>query len=145
MGIKEKIIEILSNVVPDALKIVDEKDFLKDLMNDNDEILSASSWGKLIQYLGKKYFEIDNNDEAYHFIIYSAYTSTLLEGANHLEYVINNLAVPSIKKLDFSHKEFDLDKFSKNKLVKYYKEIYNNILIKQLNKNEIKLLKQKYE
>lgn len=142
MGIKEKIIEILSNVVPDALKIVDEKDFLKDLMNDNDEILSASSWGKLIQYLGKKYFEIDNNDEAYHFIIYSAYTSTLLEGANHLEYVINNLAVPSIKKLDFSHKEFDLDKFSKNKLVKYYKEIYNNILIKQLNKNEIKLLEK---
>lgn len=142
MGIKEKSLEILSNIVPDALKIVDEKDLLKDLMNDNDEILSASSWGKLIQYLGKKYFEINNNDEAYHFIIYSAYTSTLLEGANHLEYVINNLAVPSIKKLDFSHKEFDLDKFSKNKLVKYYKEIYNKILIKQLNKDEIKLLEK---
>ncbi|WP_066347646.1 pentapeptide repeat-containing protein [Aliarcobacter cryaerophilus] len=142
MGIKEKIIEILSNVVPDALKMVDEKDFLKDLMNDNDEILSASSWGKLIQYLGKKYFEIDNNDEAYHFIIYSAYTSTLLEGANHLEYAINNLAVPSIKKLDFSHKEFDLDKFSENKLVKYYKKIYNKILMEQLNKNEIKLLEK---
>lgn len=142
MGIKEKSLEILSNVVPDALKIIDKKDLIKELMNDNDEILSSSSWGKLIGHLGKRYFEISNYNEAYHFIIYSAYTSTLLEGANHLEYVINNLAVPNSKKLDFSYKEFDFDKFSKNKLVKYYKKIYNKILKEQLNKDEIKLLEK---
>jgi len=101
MGIKEKSLEVLSNIIPDALKIVDKKDLLKEFMIDNDEILSSTSWGKLINYLGKEYFEIKDYDEAYHFIIYSAYTSTLLDGASHLEYEINNLAVPSSKRLDF--------------------------------------------
>lgn len=142
MGIKEKSIEVLSNIIPDALKFIDKKDLLKELMNDNDEILSSTSWGKLINQLGKKYFEIKDYDEAYHFIIYSAYTTTLLEGASHLEYVINNLAVPKSKKLDFSYKEFDLNKFLKNKLVTYYKKIYNKILKVQLEKNEIKLLEK---
>jgi len=142
MGIKEKSLEVLSNIIPDALKIVDKKDLLKEFMIDNDEILSSTSWGKLINYLGKEYFEIKDYDEAYHFIIYSAYTSTLLDGASHLEYEINNLAVPSSKRLDFSYKEFDLDKFFKNKLVKYYKNIYNKALKEQLHKDKVKLLEK---
>ena len=76
MGIKQKYLDVISAIVTDGSKIIDKQDLLKDFMNDNDEFLSATSWGSIVKFIGKKSFEISNLDEAYHFAIYTAYTNT---------------------------------------------------------------------
>ena len=141
MKLKENCINILSSVIPDGMKIVDEQNLLKDFMNDNDEILSASSWGKLIQYLGKKSFEIKDFDEAYHFVIYTSFTSTVFQALERYCITINNLAVPNSSNLDYSYKEFYIDNILKNGLVKYYQRIYKTLFKKQnISDDDIKLL-----
>ncbi len=144
MGMKEKYIDIISSITTDGFKIIDKQDLLKDFMNDNDELLSATSWGRLVQYLGKKSFEISDLDEAYHFAIYTSYTNTVLEALSHYEIKINNLAIPKISKSIYPCIEFDINNFLNNKLIKYLQKNYKRIFLEEgIVEDNIKQL-QKY-
>jgi hypothetical protein len=45
--------EIIPTLINDVFKITDKSDVFKGFFNTHDEILSSSSWGKIIWHLGK--------------------------------------------------------------------------------------------
>lgn len=123
-----KLIKNFTDLLIDGSKIADKKDLFKDFLNDNDEILSSSSWGKLLKLMSEKAYVIEDKNEAYYFTLYTTYLNTFCEA---LEYYIieeNNFAVPCNSTVEFDYNEFDENKIESNSLKLYFDEVFKDFI-----------------
>jgi uncharacterized protein YjbI with pentapeptide repeats len=125
-----KLITKITDLVIDGSKIADKKDTFKDFFNDYDEVLSSSSWGKLVKYMAEKAYIIEDFDDAYYFTIYTTYLNTFIEALDHFNINENNFAIPNRETIEFDHKEFDRDKITSNSLKIYFDEVFKNFVEK---------------
>jgi len=124
-------LNVITDFVVDACKIADKKDFFKDFLNENDELLSSSSWGKLVKYLGQKAVEISEPNEAYFFTIYTSYLNTFIEGISNLNINENNFSIPTRTTIQYDYNEFDLAKITTNTLKLYFDVIFKEFVAKE--------------
>lgn len=123
-----KLIKNFTDLLIDGSKIADKKDLFKDFLTDNDEVLSSSSWGKLLKLMSEKAYVIKNKNEAYYFTLYTTYLNTFCEA---LEYYIiqeNNFAVPCNSTIEFDYNEFDENKIESNSLKLYFDEVFKDFI-----------------
>ena len=124
-----KYLTTATDIVTDVFKIADKKDFLKDFLSNNDELLSTTSWGKLIKYLGEKAVEISDLNEAYYFTIYTTYLNTFEKGLEYFDIKANNFSVPFDEDLKYDYNEFDLLKITSNPLKIYFDDIFKEFVL----------------
>lgn len=124
-----KYLTTATDIVTDVFKIADKKDFLKDFLSNNDELLSTTSWGKLIKYLGEKAVEISDLNEAYYFTIYTTYLNTFEKGLEYFDIKANNFSVPFDEDLKYDYNEFDLLKITSNPLKIYIDDIFKEFVL----------------
>ncbi|BAK73794.1 NACHT domain-containing NTPase [Arcobacter sp. L] len=115
----------------DGFKFIDKKDYLKDFLSNNDDLLSTTSWGKLIKYLGEKTIEISDLNEAYYFTIYTAYLNTFEKALEYFEINSNNFSIPFNEDLKYDYKEFNLSKITSNFLKIYFDGIFKDFVLEE--------------
>ena len=123
-----KNITVVTDVIFDVCKIVDKKDFLKDFLSNNDDFLSATSWGRLVKYLGEKAVEISDLNQAYYFTIYTTYLNTFEKGLEHFDIKVNNFSIPFDEDLKYDYNEFDLSKIISNLLKNHFDDIFKEFV-----------------
>lgn len=115
-------------MITDGFKFIDKNDYLKDFLSEHDEILSTTSWGKLIKYLGEKAVEIPDLNEAYYFTIYTAYLNTFEKALENFGISSNNFSIPFNEDLKYNYNEFDLSKITSNSLKIYFDGIFKDFV-----------------
>lgn len=124
-----KNITTITDLITDVSKFVDKKDYLKDFLSNNDDLLSTTSWGKLIKYLGEKVVEIPDLNEAYYFTIYTTYLNTFEKALDNFGISSNNFSIPFNKDLKYDYNEFDLSKITSNHLKVYFDDIFKEFIL----------------
>jgi len=121
--------KLITTFITDIFKIIDKHDSLKDFFNDYDEILSSSTFGKFISKLGEKAIKIDDLEDAYIFLIHTAFFNLFLESITKYNLNINNINIPQIDKSLYRYEEFNIRYLNKNSLLIYLIESYKKILL----------------
>jgi len=132
-------LSLITDFVIDACKLTDKKDFFKEFLGENVEILSTNSWGKLVNHLVQKSVEIDNLNDAYYFTIYTSYLNTFIEALNYYDIDENNFSVPNRLTVDYDYNEFNVNKITSNNLKLNFDEVFKNF-VEEENKAKV----QKY-
>jgi hypothetical protein len=127
---KNKLPEIFGSIIDDLGKYVDSKNIFQSILQNNDEILSASIWGKIIQKLAEKGLSIQDINEAYNTLIVSASLTTIFEAMEIVNITINNIPIPD--PIDHDYRTFDINKIDSNELVCFYKEHFYELLENRL-------------
>lgn len=128
-GFVMKHITTITDLLTDGFKSIDKKDYLKEFLSNNDDLLSTTSWGKLIKYLGEKAVEISDVNEAYYFTIYATYLNTFEKALNHFDIDANNFSIPFNENLQYDYNAFDLSKITSNPLKLYFDDIFKNFVL----------------
>lgn len=115
-------------MITDGFKFIDKNDYLKDFLSNNDDLLSTTSWGKLIKYLGEKAVEISDLNEAYYFTIYTAYLNTFEKALENFGISSNNFSIPFNEDLKYNYNEFELSKITSNSLKIYFDGIFKDFV-----------------
>jgi len=124
-----KHITTITDLLTDGFKFIEKKDYLKEFLSNNDDLLSTTSWGKLIKYLGEKAVEISELNEAYYFTLYTTYLNTFEKALNHFDIDANNFSIPFNENLQYDYNEFDLSKITSNPLKLYFDDIFKNFVL----------------
>jgi len=132
-------LSLITDFVIDACKLTDKKDFFKEFLGENEEILSTNSWGKLVNHLVQKSVEIDDLNDAYYFTIYTSYLNTFIEALNYYDIDENNFSVPNRLTVDYDYNEFNVNKITSNNLKLNFDEVFKNF-VEEENKAKV----QKY-
>lgn len=122
---KDNLAEFLENFVDSGIKAVDTLDLFKD-----DGFFASAPYGKLVNYFAKKIIRIDDPNEALRKSVALAHASNLLEGTKKFNFQIKisseqfsaklKIAKDALLNFNVEVKNFDIDNFQENELIKFY-------------------------